>query len=112
MQWTDIIGHSDKITMLRHMEDSRRMPHAVLLTGPSGIGKFMVASVMGAALLCSALENRPCGNCQSCKEIAYSAHPDFWVIQPDGANIKIEQIRKLQQEASLRINKYLFCNLI
>jgi len=101
MQWTEVVGHVENLKMLRHMESSRRMPHSVLFSGPNGIGKYMVANVLGAALLCSALESRPCGICQSCLQIAHGTHPDFLVIRPDGANIKIEQIRNLQHEAGL-----------
>lgn len=101
MKWTDIIGHKDGVAMLRHMESSRCMPHAVLFTGPAGIGKSVVAKVLATSLLCSASEGRPCGVCHSCQQVSYGTHPDFVAIFPDGANIKIEQIRNLQQEASL-----------
>jgi len=101
MKWTDIVGHVDNIKMLCHMEKRSSIPHAILLSGPSGIGKFMVASVLGTALLCKAPESRPCGNCQSCLQMSHHTHPDFLVIIPDGANIKIEQIRKLQHEVAL-----------
>ncbi len=101
MKWTDIIGHKEQVTMLRHMESSRRMPHAVLFAGPKGIGKNLVANVTAAALLCSDPEERPCGRCHSCQQISYGSHPDFLLIAPDGVNIKIEQIRMLQQELSM-----------
>jgi DNA polymerase-3 subunit delta' len=101
MKWTDIIGHKDHVAMLRNMESSRRMPHAVLFVGPNGIGKVMVAKVLSAALLCSHEGERPCGICPSCQQMIYGNHPDFLLISPDGANIKIEQIRNLQQEAAL-----------
>lgn len=101
MKWTDIIGHKGHVAMLRHMESSKRMPHAVLFTGPNGIGKAMVARVLAAALLCSHEGERPCGSCSSCQQMSYGNHPDFLSVAPEGATIKIEQIRILQQEASL-----------
>ena len=101
MNWTDIVGHIENVKMLRHMESQGHMPHALLLSGPSGIGKFMVAKVLGAALLCMASEARPCGNCQSCRQMTHGTHPDLLVISPDGTNIKIDQIRNLQHEAAL-----------
>jgi DNA polymerase-3 subunit delta' len=101
MKWTDIIGHKDHVAMLRHMESSNRMPHAVLFAGPEGIGKGMVAKVLGAALLCSSQEERPCGVCHSCQQMSYGSHPDFLLIAPDGATIKIEQIRTVQQEMAM-----------
>lgn len=101
MKWTDIVGHVENIKMLRYMESSRQVPHALLLTGPSGIGKIMAANVLAAALLCMSSEERPCGNCQSCVYMARGIHPDFLTIRPDGTTIKIEQIRTLQHEVSL-----------
>ncbi|SFL84503.1 DNA polymerase III, delta prime subunit [Pelosinus propionicus DSM 13327] len=101
MKWNDIIGHKEQVAMLRHMEISRRMPHALLFAGPRGIGKSLVANVVAATLLCSDQEERPCGLCRSCQQISYGSHPDLLLIAPDGTNIKIEQIRTLQQELSM-----------
>lgn len=100
MKWTDIIGHGEQIRILRHMDERKRMPHAILLSGPSGIGKFMVASVLATALLCQASPG-PCGSCQSCLQVSYGTHPDLLLVSPDGANIKIEQIRNLQHEVAM-----------
>ncbi|WP_378951265.1 DNA polymerase III subunit delta' [Pelosinus sp. sgz500959] len=101
MKWIDIVGHVENIKMLRQMESSGRVPHALLLTGPSGIGKFMVGSVLATALLCMSSESRPCGSCQSCVHMSRGTHPDFLTIRPDGTTIKIEQIRALQHEVAL-----------
>lgn len=101
MKWTDIIGHTSQVAMLRRMKDSRRMPHALLFAGSKGIGKSMVANVLAAALLCSSRSEHPCGTCHSCRQVSFGSHPDFLLIAPDGAAIKIEQIRSLQQEAAM-----------
>lgn len=101
MQWTDIVGHDEQQKALRHMEACGRMPHAVLLAGPSGIGKLMVAKVLATMLLCQGAQPAPCGSCQSCQQVTYGTHPDLVQVVPDGANIKIEQIRNLQQEVAL-----------
>jgi len=101
MNWTDIVGHVETMQMLRHMDSNMRVPHAISLVGPSGIGKFMVASALGTTLLCQDPQSRPCGVCQSCLQMLHHTHPDFSVVHPDGMSIKIEQIRNLQHEAVL-----------
>ena len=42
-----------------------RMPHALLLAGPPGIGKGALAEQLAAALLCLEPGAEPCGQCQS-----------------------------------------------
>ncbi len=101
MRWDDIAGHGDKLTMLRNMLASGRMPHALLFAGPSGIGKMLVARTLAAALLCGAGRDEPCGACSSCRLIAQGAHPDFVELASDGTSLKIDQIRALQHEAAL-----------
>lgn len=59
------------------------------------------------ALNCTAEANqRPCGECRACRLIEIDKHPDVRVLLPEvserGAqSIKIEQIRRLQQDLSL-----------
>jgi DNA polymerase-3 subunit delta' len=44
----------------------------------------------------------PCGKCRSCSRIKSNQHPDIIHIQPDGASIKIEQIRVLRKKLSYK----------
>lgn len=62
-----------------------RLPHALLLAGQRGIGKFELARKFAASLLC---ENRQangeaCGSCIACGWVAQGNHPDFRLLQPD-----------------------------
>jgi DNA polymerase-3 subunit delta' len=72
-----------------------------MFSGPAGIGKLRVAQAMSAGALCAGEGNKPCGICDSCRQFAYGSHPDFLLVQPDGASLKIEQIRGIQHEAAL-----------
>lgn len=66
---------------------SRRaaLPHAMLLSGPRGIGKFALARHFAESLLCE----RPlpdagaCGKCPACSWLAQGNHPDFRLLQPE-----------------------------
>ncbi len=64
---------------------AERVPHAVLLCGPVGIGKRAFASVLAQSLLCkrTRADHLPCGDCDSCRYFGLSAHPDFRMVQPD-----------------------------
>ena len=104
MNWDKIIGHQDNIGLLRKMLSSRAMPHALLFTGMSGIGKMLSAKVFAAGILCAAEGERPCGSCFSCLSYSRGQHPDIKEVRPDGGaslSIKIDQIRALKRFALL-----------
>ena len=61
-------------------ESFERFPHATLLTGSEGIGKFQLASRLAMVLLCERDEPHPCGTCKGCRLFAASTHPDLHVI--------------------------------
>jgi DNA polymerase-3 subunit delta' len=90
------------------------LPHALLLTGPEGIGKGRFALAAAARLLCeSPIETGVCGQCPSCRWFLSENHPDFRHVIPaadvepddstsDGERKKgsrqilIDQIRELE----------------
>lgn len=66
-------------------QDSQRMPHALLLHGRTGIGKYDFARVFSQALLCSngGQHNQACGVCSSCNWFNDNSHPDFRLLSPE-----------------------------
>lgn len=67
--------------------ESRRaqLPHALLISGQRGIGKFDLARRFAESLLCEKPTQRheACGNCAACGWLAQGNHPDFRLLQPD-----------------------------
>src|SRR5207247_2039261 len=55
------------------------MPHALLLTGPTGAGKSTLANDIAAALLCRDPDpaRHPCRECRSCRALEHDNHPDL-----------------------------------
>lgn len=101
MRWNEIVGHADNINNLKAMLTAQRVPHALLFTGPDGIGKTSAAKTFAAGLLCVGQAEKPCGECISCRQISSNTNPDLLIARPTGASIKIDQVRELQREASL-----------
>lgn len=63
--------------------DRERMPHALLLHGPAGVGKFDLALALGQWILCE----QPgaagaCGQCDACNWFEQGNHPDFRRVEP------------------------------
>jgi len=75
----------------------QRLPHALLLTGPAGLGKLIFARRFAQYLLCQAPAEFACGQCGACRLILANNHPDLISIAPEetGKNIKVDQIREL-----------------
>lgn len=63
-----------------------RLPHALLLIGPTGVGKLAFAEQLAALLLCESASKHltACGECQACHWFAGDNHPDFRRVMPDG----------------------------
>ena len=79
----------------RHHEQG--LPHALLFSGPSGIGKHQLAQKLAKWLLCQTPGDKACGQCHSCQLWEAGNHPDFLICQPEdnSRQIKIDTIRKL-----------------
>jgi DNA polymerase-3 subunit delta' len=83
--------------------EQSRLPHALLLAGQKGIGKWHYANVIADFLLCSSPKsNLACGQCRSCQLTQVGTHPDKTVVIPeDGSKlIKVDQIRQLSNRIS------------
>lgn len=84
-----------------------RLPHALLLTGPAGLGKFEFARLLGNSLLCEApgVHNIPCGICKQCRLAMADGHPDITDISPQeaGKAIKVDAIRELVNRGMMSV---------
>lgn len=74
------------------------LPHAILLPLAEADGGVALGQYMAALALCNApLADEPCGHCKSCQLVNAGNHPDFHLLQADGNQIKVEQVRGLCQ---------------
>ncbi|MFN3713362.1 MAG: DNA polymerase III subunit delta' [Alcanivoracaceae bacterium] len=90
--------HRDLLAELMQQATDQRLPHALVLSGPAGIGKFRLARAFCEALLCQQPQaGLACGKCQSCHLAVAGSHPDLAVLTPDEGkkSIRIDQVRDL-----------------
>lgn len=89
MKFKDIPGHEDVKDRLRSLADSGKLPHALLLQGPEGSGKFALARAFAQYIHCrNRHDGDSCGDCPSCRQFAAYNHIDtvftFPVIKKSG----------------------------
>jgi DNA polymerase-3 subunit delta' len=120
-----VLGHERMRALLARSLERGRLPHALLFTGPDGVGKKTLALALGQALLCQGASERPCGSCGACGRVAraiasleerraaaqeaddplrasHRLHPDLVLAEPltrgVRSEIRIEQVRDLARE--------------
>ena len=84
MKFSDIPGHEDIKRRMRQMVTADRLPHALLLEGPPGIGKLAVARAFAQYINCENPdpEGDACGCCQSCILHQKMNHIDTQYVYP------------------------------
>jgi DNA polymerase III subunit delta' len=81
MPFSDFHGNPETIHRLREMVARNRFPHAVILSGAQGSGKYTLALMLARTLNClerPATDGMPdfCGGCSNCTRIAQSEDLD------------------------------------
>src|SRR5512143_2522417 len=74
MPFSDFAGNSDTVHRLREMLSLRRLPHALILSGAQGAGKYTLALMLARAMNCleqPQSDGLPdfCGKCSNCTRI-------------------------------------------
>ena len=100
MTFSRILGHDRQKDILRRAVETGRLAQSYLFEGPEGVGKELMAQALARRIFCS--EGSGCGDCPACRKVDHHNHPDLHLLEADGKFIKIEQVRELQREMSLR----------
>jgi DNA polymerase III subunit delta' len=76
-----LFGHEGVKSRLAGAVRSGRLPQAVLLAGPRGVGKQRLALWLAQLLHCESPGDEPCGNCRGCRLVLTLMHPDVhWFV--------------------------------
>lgn len=62
-----------------------RLPHALLIHGPQGVGKLALAERFAQLLICERRQSggQPCGTCEGCRWFLGGNHPDIRFLEPE-----------------------------
>ncbi|MGB9716105.1 MAG: DNA polymerase III subunit delta' [Thermodesulfovibrionales bacterium] len=126
MALRDVIGQERAVNILLKTLQRGRIPSAYLFAGESGIGKKFTAINLAKALNCLRHRNAlriihneikngdkshitdhtsridACDECSSCRKIDTNIHPDIKLISPENGQIRIEEIRTIEENLSLK----------
>ena len=110
----DIIGQDEAVAALQRGLGGQRRAHAMLLAGPSGVGRRTTAVALARTLLCEEPPTQPnagrfgqlpdefplrqaCGVCESCAMQAAGSHPDFQFVY--------KELARYHEDADVRSRK-------
>src|SRR4029077_12153555 len=132
MGFSDFLGNERIVTALRGALRTERVPHALLFTGPRGVGKFTLARMFAQAANCERLKDDFCGECPACQTISRLTDPlplieaglaergesadtamvertplileatDVWLIVPDPVRLRTPVARPMTRIGQLR----------
>ncbi len=94
MPFREVFGQDYAISLIKNALNRSRMPQSWLFTGQANIGKYKTAVALSQKLNCEKIGDDACGLCDYCVQIEEKNFMDFLVVEPDGKNIKIGQIKK------------------
>jgi DNA polymerase III subunit delta' len=79
--FSEFLGNEKIVTALRGALRSSRVPHALLFTGPRGVGKYTLARMFAQAANCERMTDDFCGECPACLQISHLAEPQKLIEQ-------------------------------
>lgn len=102
MSFQEFTGQRRAVQVLQNALKRNSLAHAYIFSGPVGTGRKRMAVTLAQAVYCLQQDGEACGECLECRKVENDNHPDFYWIEPDGATIKIDQIRELKRKFGYR----------
>lgn len=93
-EFKDIIGQQQIKEHLKIAISTGKISHAYIINGEKASGKEFVANIFAMALQCENADEKPCGECHSCKQALSNNQPDIIKVSHEKPNtISVDDIR-------------------
>tara|TARA_B100001123_G_scaffold261273_1_gene291099 strand:- start:16218 stop:17255 length:1038 start_codon:yes stop_codon:yes gene_type:complete len=113
MSFKNVVGHHHFVKRISLAVAKGTLPQSLILSGPSGVGKQLVATSLAQVLNClqpvrsgrqDSVCYDACGSCGSCQKIVRGVHPDviFISVQDDKSRIETDQVRQVIGQSKYR----------
>lgn len=101
---SEFVGNTAVKGRIAALLEAGRLPHAIVLEGLRGIGRFTLAVAIAQALVCE--NGNACGKCLNCKQALRLTNPDVLVYEPDKKTVfSVDQVRKINSDAMIKPNQ-------
>lgn len=101
MSLRPLYGHEAVRHRLATAAKGGRLPQALLLEGPEGVGKQRLALWLAQLLLCERDTQEPCNECRSCRLASSLTHPDLhWLVPLELSKKGTDAERQIEVVAS------------
>lgn len=107
MKFFDFIGNEKIKDQLTFLQESGRLPHAIIIEGDEGLGKRTLASEIALNLFCRAEGEHPCRECPQCIKVLNGYHPDIFEYSATGGarSFHVDKVREIKDDVIVRPNE-------
>ena len=106
MKFVNFIGNDKVKEQLSYLIEAKRLPHAIIIEGETGLGKRTLARDIALNLFCRG-EDKPCMSCAQCSKLSKGYHPDlFEYTAPDKpAAFHVKRVREIREDTFVKPNE-------
>ena len=99
MRLAEVLGHQPARQLISRLISVGRLPHALIIEGPAGVGRRTLALATAQALLCphaAQYQGDSCGECDGCRLVASDSHPDLTQLpgESEQTTIPVDMVRE------------------